>query len=40
MRDSDSFLSGLAMTRRDLLGAFAVAAMASAVPLSAIAQAG
>ncbi|MGO8440852.1 outer membrane lipoprotein carrier protein LolA, partial [Rhizobium ruizarguesonis] len=39
MSHSDTFLSGLAVTRRDLLGAFAVAAMASAIPLGAYAQA-
>ncbi|ACE93183.1 UNVERIFIED_ORG: outer membrane lipoprotein-sorting protein [Rhizobium esperanzae] len=39
MRNSDSFLSGLTMTRRDLLGAFAVAALASAIPFGALAQA-
>ncbi|MBY3051738.1 outer membrane lipoprotein carrier protein LolA [Rhizobium laguerreae] len=39
MSYSDTFLSGLTVTRRDLLGAFAVAAIASAIPLGAYAQA-
>ena len=39
MSHSDTFLSGLTVTRRDLLGAFAVAAVASAIPLGAYAQA-
>ncbi|MBB2749563.1 UNVERIFIED_ORG: outer membrane lipoprotein-sorting protein [Rhizobium aethiopicum] len=39
MSNSDTFLSGLTVTRRDLLGAFALAAMASAIPFGAHAQA-
>lgn len=39
MTNSASLFSGLPVTRRDVLGLFAVAAVASAVPFSAFAQA-
>ena len=39
MSNYSSLLSGLTLTRRDLLSAFAVAAMVTAVPLGAFAQA-